>query len=256
MKYITCEIPEKTAYIIPISDLHIGDQSFSKEGQSKLMGYIDWIKERPNARVIIPGDVFNVAGRETKTSPFENDTGEYKKAIALFEPIKDRIIAVLDGNHEARMLDMFGISPAQLFCMKLEVPYCGWSAVIRLKVGKRTDGPNRWHENYFIYAHHTTGGGSTVGSKLNRVAKLRDIVEGIDVYLGGHNHQLAVAPVEVYYPSMQGKCLEKRRIWYVDCGSYTEWNDSYAEKAGMGPTKLGSPRIRFDSKSHDVHISL
>lgn len=256
MKYLEITIPEKTGYLIPIGDLHIGDQSFKGEGLKKLNGYLDWVKQRPNARIFLNGDIFNCASRTSKTSPFETDTDEYQQALEIFEPYKDQIIGATDGNHEGRILDMFGFSPLQAFCHHLKIPYCGWSAVMRFKVGKRNDS-NRYRQNYFVYAHHTTGGGGSIGSKLNRVIKLRDIVEGIDVYIGSHNHQLAIAPQDVYYPSCQGG-LQKRRIWYVDAGSYLSWNNSYAEKGMLPPAKLGSPRIRFSGEAlkHDVHISL
>jgi hypothetical protein len=254
MKYLEVEIPESVAYFIPIGDLHIGDVSFKKDGLKKLKGYLGWVKERPNARIFLNGDIFNAASRISKTSPFETDTTEYQQALDLFRPYKDQIIGATDGNHESRVLEMFGFSPMQSFCSELGIPYCGWSAVIRFKVGKREG--KRYRQNYFVYAHHTTGGGGSIGGKLNRVTKLRDIVEGIDVYLGSHNHQLAVAPQDVFYPSCQGG-VKKRRIWYVDCGSFLGWEGSYAEKGMMAPTKLGSPRIRFSGDlNHDVHVSL
>jgi hypothetical protein len=256
MKYFEVEIPQESAFIIPIGDIHLGDEKFTKSSEDKLMGYLKWVKERENAFIFLGGDVFNVASRNSKTSPFDTRVNEYEKAIEIFEPYKDKILFSLDGNHENRMLDEFGISPMQSFCRELKIPYAKWSAVLRVKVGKRED--NRWNQNYFIYAHHTAGGGSSIGGKLNRVIKLREIVEGIDVYCGFHNHQLAAAPQDVFYPSMQEKGVKQRRIWYVDCGSYLEWNDSYAEKAMMSPVKLGSPRIRLDGKKekHDVHISI
>lgn len=160
------------------------------------------------------------------------------------------------GN--CRMYDEFGISPLQLFCRELNIPYCKYSAMVRVRVNKRTgknDG-NRYRQNYFLYAHHSTGGGGTVGGKLNRAVKLRDIVEGVDVLLTGHNHQLAVAPQDVFYPSNQGG-IKKRRIWYVNCGSYLDWDNGYAEKGMLAPTKLGSPRIRLSGgDNHDCHISI
>jgi hypothetical protein len=255
MQYLECEIPEDKAYIIPIGDLHLGDKAFKK---SILMGYLDWVKERPNARIFLNGDIFNVASRISKTDPFSTNTDEYQAAIDLFRPYASQIIGATDGNHEARMLDMFGVSPMQYLCLSLNIPYCKWSAVVRVKVGKPSLGKHGgWKQNYFLYFHHTTGGGGTIGGKLNRVTKLRDIVEGIDVYFGSHNHQLAVAPQDVYYPSIQSKEVLKRRIWYVDCGSYLEWNDSYAEKGMMAPTKLGSPRVRLEGKKkHDIHVSI
>ncbi len=254
MKYFEKEIPQECAYIIPVGDIHLGDKNFTKQSEEKLIGYLKWVKERENAFIFLGGDVFNVAGRNTKTSPFETNTNEYERAIELFGTYKDKILFSIEGNHEARIIDEFGISPMQSFCRELKIPYAKWSAVLRLKVGKREG--NRWEQNYFLYAHHTTGGGGSIGSKLNRVIKLRDIVEGIDVFAGFHNHQLAAAPQDVLYPSMQEKNVKQRRIWYVDCGSYLEWNDSYAEKGMLAPVKLGSPRIRLESKKHDVHISI
>ena len=260
MKYIEVEIPESTAYLIPIGDIHIGDKAFKKEGRSKLLGYLNWVKERPNARIFLNGDIFNCASRVSKTSPFDvehpENSSEFEQAVELFEPYKKQIIGAVDGNHEARLIDMFDASMLQVLCIHLGIQYCKWSAVVRLKVGKTERARGPWKQNYWLYFHHTTGGGGTIGGKLNRVVKLNDIIEGMDVFFGSHNHQLAVAPQDIYAPSCNAHNVIKRRVWYVDCGSYLEWNDSYAEKGMMAPAKLGSPRVRFDSSSHDVHVSL
>lgn len=253
MKYLEIAIPEKVGYLIPIGDLHIGDKSFKNGGENKLLGYLKWVKEN-NAKIFLMGDIFNCASRISKTSPFETNTDEFALAHEIFEPYQEYIIGIIDGNHEGRPRDMFGWSPAQSFARELKIPYCGWSAVIRLKVDKRQTGSFR--QNYFIYAHHTTGGGGSAGSGLNQVVKLRNIIEGVDVYMGAHNHKLIAFPQEVYYPSCSGG-IKKRTIWHVDCGSYLGWEDSYAEKGMMAPSKLGSPRIRFaGGDKHDVHVSL
>jgi len=257
MKYIECEIPEQECYVIPISDLHIGDPNFEKIGRPILNETLLWLEKQTNAKIFLNGDIFNCASRQSKTSPFESDINEYQTAIDIFEPVKDKIIGAIDGNHEARMIDDYGISPLQLFCRELKIPYSKWSAVVRFKVGKRKDS-NRWYQNYFGYFHHTTGGGSTIGGKINRVTKLRELVESIDFYCGSHNHQLAIAPQDVFYPSMQDKTVKKRRIWYIDCGSYLDWNDSYAEKNMLAPTKLGSPKIKLDGRqhNHECYVSI
>ena len=255
MKYLEVVIPQKVGYLIPIGDLHIGDPGFKEGGLKKLKGYLDWVKERPEARIFLNGDIFNVASRTSPTSPFETDTTEYQIALDIFAPYKKQIIGGLDGNHEARMINDYGFSPVALFCHELGIPYCGWSALIKFKIHKRNVGKG-YRQYYYVYAHHTTGGGGTIGGKLNRVVKLDELVEGVDVFIGSHNHQLAVAPTEIYYPGEHG--IKKRVKWYVDCGSYLGWDRSYAEKGQMRPTKLGSPRIRFDGSSehHDCHVSL
>jgi UDP-2,3-diacylglucosamine pyrophosphatase LpxH len=254
MKYLSCEIDDKEGYLIPIGDLHIGDSAFQKGGLEKLNGYLRWVKDHPSARIFLLGDIFNCASRISKTDPFSTDTGEYEKAIDIFKPYASQIVGAIDGNHEARILDMFGMSPTQGFCRELNIPYCKWSALVRFKVGKRANIVGGWRGNYYVYFHHSTGGGGTIGGKINRAVKLRDIVEGVDVYCIGHNHQLACAPQDVYYPSQHG--AQKRRIWYVDCGSYLAWEDSYAEKGMMMPTKLGSPKITFSGTVRDIHVSI
>ena len=270
MRYLTCAVHATCAYLIPIGDIHIGDKAFGREGRKKLMGYIDWVKQTPNARIFLMGDIFNCASRLSKTSPFETNTDEYKEAEGLFKPVKDRIIGVIDGNHEARMLDMFGYSPLQALCASLEVPYCGWSAVIELSVGTRPKQRHGRANQYFIYCHHTTGGGATLGGALNRSVKLQEIVQGMDVFCGAHNHQLITGVRTIFIPYPAGGRVLQKKVTYVDCGSYLDWDESYAERGMQPPGKLGSPRIRFAGarnsshtnnlesrwQSRDVHVSI
>jgi hypothetical protein len=258
MIYLEAEIPEDVGYLIPIGDLHLGDKAFSKRSLEKLKGYVKWVKERSNARVILMGDIFNTATRVSKTSPFEQTEDEEEWAYKLFSPIKDKIICVIDGNHEWRLIDFANYSILNSFAKRLGIKYAGISAVVNFKINKRKRGTigGVWREQYLIYAHHTRGGGALVGSKMNRVDKLRIMVANADVYLGAHNHQLGVMPVSVGIIDVRHKRVNYPKQWLVDCGSYLDWENSYAEKDQMPPVKLGSPRIRFDSLKHDCHISL
>ena len=279
MRYLYCDIDSDCAYLIPIGDVHRGAKSFTKRAGQKLRGYLDWVAERDNARIFLMGDIFDVAGRHTKTSPFESNPDEYERAYELFLPVKDKILGAIDGNHEARLIDLFGYSPTQTLCSRLGVPYCGWSAVLELNVGnvinKRHDEDprQRYKRNvYHVYFHHTTGGGATLGGALNRAVKLQDIIQGMDVYCGGHNHQLATGVRTVYRPHPSAHRMLEHKVTFVDCGSYLDWDESYAEKGQMPAGKLGSPRLRFAGWKHtrraasqsvegywesrDVHVSL
>lgn len=270
MRYITADVRANKAYLLPIGDLHIGDKSFSKRGRAKLKGYLDWVLQTPEARIFLMGDIFNVASRHSKTSPFESNASEYTEAEEIFMPVRKQILGAILGNHEARMLDMFGYNPLDALCARLEVPSCGWSAVIELNVGAVPDRRGFKRNQYFIYCHHTTGGGGSLGGALNRSVKLQDIVQGIDVYCGGHNHQLATGVRTVFMPYPAGQRVVERKVTYVDGGSFLDWDESYAEKGMMSVGKLGCPRIRFAGYRHisrkgvaasadgsrDVHVSL
>ena len=259
MIYLESSIPEKVGYVIPIGDLHFGDESFKEESLSKLKGYIKWVKENANSRVVIGGDLFNMATRISVTSPFEQKKNEFNQVIKLFEPIKSQIVGAIDGNHEQRLIDFANFSLMNEFCVRLNIPYMGISGVVVFKVNEQERKDVKrgaFRENYRIYFHHTTGGGSLAGGGLNRVEKLKGIVEGCDAYCGFHNHKTFAQPQECYFPNMQAMKMELRRYWLVGCGGYLQYDGSYAEKKMLNPVKLGSPRIRLDGNKHDLHISL
>lgn len=257
MKLITTSVPDDKAYLIPIGDIHIGDKAFSKVGRGKLKGYLDWVLEHPESKIFLMGDVYNTASRSSKTSPFESSSAEYQEAIDLFMPVKDQIIGAITGNHERRMEDAFGFNPLVPFCAALGTPYLGYSAIIRFKVGLRNgEAYERYRQTYHIYAHHTTGGGGTLGASVNRKVKLQELVQGCDIYMGGHSHQLVTGFRSVFEPGQND--IVERKVAYVDTGSFLDWNGSYAEAGQYTPGKLGAPRIRLSGSAdkHDVHVSL
>ena len=260
MIYLECAIQEKWAYILPLGDLHFSDKAFRELSYKKLLGYRDWVLENPNARVVLGGDMFNVATLISKTSPFSqrmsmND--EMKEIVEILSPIKKQIAGAIEGNHEFRAMDFMDLSLTETLCGKLDIPYMGISGVINFKVGKKgSKTGGQWHQNYYIYFHHTTGGGQTIGGGLNRVEKLGNIVEGVDCYCGFHNHKLSMAKSIIYRPNPDSKKVEERVISHLTCGEYLQYDGSYAEKGMLRPTKLGSPRIRLDGTKKDLHISL
>lgn len=246
-------------YVYPIGDLHVGDKAFGKVGLKKFLGYRDHILSVPNAVVFLMGDILNVASRNSKTNPFESNADEYERAVELFKPLaaESRILGAITGNHERRMHNEFGYNPMQPFCRELNIPYLGYSAVVRFRVGKRPEGQgNRYWQVYHGYFHHGNGGGGSLGNALNSKVKLANIVEGCDFYASGHDHQMVTGQKTVYVPGQSGMVL--RKVTYVDTGSFLDYADSYAEAAGMAPGKLGAPRIRLSGvrEKHDVHVSL
>ena len=251
MQTICCVVKTPYAYLVPIGDTHIGDKNCDMD---LLIRNIEWVKNTPQARVFLMGDIINTATRVSKSNPFQQIYGtddQIEVAYKIFSPIQKQIIGGIQGNHEQRLTDFAGYSPTLALCSKLKIPYGGVSTVILLKVGviKRT--------RYFIYAHHTTGGGSTVGGKINRVDALRRLMSNADIYLGGHNHMLGVVPVVTNEIDRGHEFVvrELRQV-IVDCGSYVKWQEGYAESKMYPPVKLGSPRIRLDGKHRDVHVSV
>lgn len=257
MDFIEVKIGADKAYGLPVGDIHWGDKAFKTVGRNKLKGNLDWLVDnQEHAFGVLMGDIFNVAGRNEKTSPWESDSAEYLEAEEFFKPYAHLFKGAIRGNHEARLVNAYGLDPLQLFCTHLKIPYLGTSALIRVQVGARPDNPNWYWESYYWAIHHTTGGGGSLGNALNSVQKLEKVIGGCDVYAGGHNHQLVTGVRQQYVPTVNGPKM--RKVHYVSCGAYLDYADSYADAAMMAPGKLGSPRIRFSGvrDKHDVHISI
>jgi len=260
MIYLENHIPEKVGYVIPIGDLHFSDSAFREASYKKLLGYRDWVIQNPNTRVVLGGDLFNIATRGSVSSPFGQRMSvneEMNEVVTILTPIKKQIAGAIEGNHEFRAKDFLDLSLIEALCGKLDIPYMGISGVINFKVGKkRSKTGGQWEQNYYIYFHHTTGGGQTIGGGLNRVEKLGNIVEGCDAYCGFHNHKLSSSRSIIYRPNPSSKKVEDRIITHLTCGGYLQYDGSYAEKGMLRPAKLGSARIRLDGQKHDLHVNL
>lgn len=268
MNSIKETISHDTAYLIPLGDMHIDDKHFNEKSEQILKEQIEWIRKRPNARAFITGDVFNIATRNSKTSPFStnkrviNDfNGDVMAyAVHLFEPIRDKIIGAVDGNHEYRTRDYANRSWMTELCAKLstkerEVKYCKDSCVLFLKVGKTNKGKNRSAQTYSGYIQHTTGGGSTPGSKINRVAKLEDIVVGCDFYIGAHNHMQGAVKLKTFISNPQNCTTTEIIQTYIDGGGFLDYA-GYIERAQLRPTTIGAPTIEFESKHKLVKANI
>jgi hypothetical protein len=258
LKLPVVDIEQDCGYIIPIGDCHIGDKGFTTKSRNRLMGYINWVAERDNARVVITGDIYNTATRTSKTSPFEQKPDEEAIAIKIFEPVRNKIVGVIRGNHCNRLKNLANWECLLSLCriLGIEDKFYGTSQALVFRVGKDVRGDGHWGEFYTMYMHHTTGSGATIGGKMNRIEKLRPLVTGCDIYLGGHNHAIGAVKMEDQRINIRARKLETKPVYYVDSGGFLEWNDNYTEDMMLPPVHVGAPRIRLSGTKHDVHISV
>ena len=265
MKVIESKTKFNDFYTIPLNDFHIGDKCFNSNSEEKLLGYIDWIKHTRNSNSILLGDLINCATIESPSSPFQQNMNlqdQIETVVNYLKPIKDKIIGAVSGNHEARLEPYCGYNPTISICDRLGIKYLGYDGIMILRLG--CHGPrNSPRASFSSYCHHTTGGGSTVGGKINRVEMLRRIVCDADTYIGAHNHMLGCIHTGIFRINPTTSKVEWLRQMIIDSGGYLNYEDSYANQKQMPPTKLGSPRIHFiikrngkDEVHKDIHVSI
>lgn len=253
MKYIHVDLGLlDKAYIIPISDLHLGDPMCDLD---KLYRYLEWVSENP-AWLILNGDLMtcdiksSVGNVYTATmSPQE----QRKKLIEIFKPYKDRILAATSGNHEARIAKEVGEDIMSVFCeiLGIEDKYDPDSVLLHINIGKDRSGKKI---GYTIFATHGWTNGRRAGTKMNALQELRNVILA-DCYIASHTHTQGVI-VEMYrVPEPRNHKILEIKQTFVSAGSFLKYG-GYAERKGLPMAKLGTPRIRLDGTRKDLHVSI
>lgn len=198
MEIIKIDLPEdlERMEIVSFADEHIGDEHCDMK---RLKERIEYVKNTPHVYCIMNGDLLDNA---TKTSIGDTYTQELspmeqlKRAIDLFEPIKDKILCLTHGNHENRTYKKEGINLSYLIARQLglEDRYSSTSAVLFIRFGKVSDGHKETNGSgkvrkicYTMYVLHGSGGGRKEGAKAIRLADMASIID-VDIYCHAHTH--------------------------------------------------------------------
>lgn len=271
IKSKTILFPEEldSVYIIPIGDLHVGnpagyggDNAEGDYATRQLDGWLDWIYKTPNAYVLLMGDLFETALKDSKGDVYKAcyNIPEAKDLLTeRLDSVNDKIIGAWDGNHEQRAIRATSESPVAHLCERLEIDYFpNWCGYFFLQVGEsRGARDKRRPYTYTMFGHHMTGGGATAGGKLNRVAKLKHMAQA-EIYVGAHVHTKSASVLRYLVPDYQHKKLIPTKETYCTTGSFMGYADYSIEGMFQKP-ETGAVRIRLNGnkeKGKDVHISL
>lgn len=238
-------------------DFHIGD---ALADTNMVREWVDWLCEEPNRFGVIPGDVLNMATRNSVS--FEYGTmhpGEARElATSILAPAAKlgKIKGVVTGNHDNRGDKETGIDPLEWVCTELEIPYYSSEAVILFKVGhwkhmsrKRARSPI----SYSLYMSHGCKGGRKTGSKLNGVMDYREVIPNCDVYVGGHGHDPIIKP-DVSYHISHTSIIQQQQMFVV-CGASLDrrMGQGYAAMKAYRPLAKVFPIVTLDGTRK--HIS-
>jgi UDP-2,3-diacylglucosamine pyrophosphatase LpxH len=255
MRAIKCDLPfADKIEILPLSDLHIGDANCDYK---LIMERIEYIKNNDNVYCILDGDLMDTAVVGSVGDIFAaplNPQEQIQRCVNLFGDIKDKILAVLPGNHEHRIYKTTGIDTTELFCCQLGIRerYSPTSAVLFVRFGE-----NQRHrpQLYTIYAVHGSGGGGRrEGGKINRLVDLSNIVD-TDIYVCGHTHLPAVLKTEFYRVSEQNSSIAPAEKLYVNTAAALTYG-GYGDAQSFKPASRKTPTIHLNGKRKEMKATL
>lgn len=257
MRVIKCNLPYADSIELhPMADLHIGDFNCDYKG---ILERIDYIKRTPNAYCILDGDLMDVAIATSigdtygaSIQPME----QLKHCVGLFEPIRDKILAVLSGNHENRVYKADGIDLTELMCSQLGIvsKYSSTTALLFIRFGKQSSHNHNRPQRYTAYVTHGSGGGRKEGGKVNRLADLASIVDA-DIYIHGHTHLPVVFKNSYYRVDPCNSTVQMVDKLFVNTAAMLNYG-GYGDKQGFKPASKQSPVIYLNGTKHEMYAKL
>lgn len=257
MKAIKCDLPPyEVIEIHPMADLHIGDSNCA---YNEILERIEYIKKTPNAYVILDGDLMDTAIASSIGDTYAANLmpmEQLKHCVKIFEPIKDRVLCVLPGNHENRVYKSDGIDITELMCSQLGIHdrYSPTTALLFIRFGERKGPHHGRRQLYTAYVTHGSGGGRREGGKVNRLADLASIVDA-DLYIHGHVHLPVIFRESYFRVSGSNSSVAEVDKLFINCGASLHYG-GYGDKAGFKPASRRSPVIYLHGTKHDMYAKL
>lgn len=241
--------------VIPIADVHCGSPLFAESEFKKIIDYVLEEPENPKrARIcLLNGDLTESVTRTTKAgnvfeqtmSPTVQMATIIKYLLPLTETKKGypngKILSYCAGNHDFGRYSDTGISMSETIAVRLglEDRYSTDGCYCFIRTKKIYT--NRDLSIFTIYNQHMTGGGSTVGGKANRVAKISNGVIA-DCIVGSHVHSPITFKEDIIVPDYGTKAIQQKTITYVVTNAFLRYGD-YAQRGGMKPASISVPKI-------------
>lgn len=184
-----------TIRIYAIGDCHVGSEQFDTAAETALKKKIQIIHDDPYGVVTLCGDLGDFGLRGSVTNPLratETPAQQIDHIYEMFEPIADKIVSAVPGNHEQRLTKETGIDPLlSLTCRwHCENVYRENVAILKLLFGIRSNktlASKKPQQNTFV-------GITTHGSSKNKNHKFNLCFDGIDWAVSGHCHQPSYSP--------------------------------------------------------------
>ena len=239
------------------ADEHIGDKLCDLP---RLKERIDYVAKTENAYCILNGDILDFASRssigdiETRNLSIMD---QLDRAVTLFTPIKDKILCITNGNHEARgyKKEGFDISEAIARELGLKDIYTRTSAFIFLRFGK-----NHAHKYcgakqvYTIYVNHGSGGGRKEGGKANRLADMASICDA-DIYIHSHTHLPMIMKQGFFRVDRIHRRVVNVTKLFVNTASNLDYG-GYGEGQRYKPNSKDTPVIYLSGTKRDLSAKL
>ena len=248
--------------IYPISDVHLGAL---EHAQGEWERFCKRVLDNPRAYITLGGDLINNATRSSVSNIFEDTMRpreQKKRMVEYLEPIKDRILCAVEGNHERRSSKDADDSPMYDIMAKLDIEhlYRENMAFVVIGLGERRDGHGhdtykRPNTQYIFAVTHGAGGGAFTGAGVNRNERFGNVIEGVDALVVGHTHKGAVTkPSKIVVDARQDTaCVKSYTV--VSSVSWLNYGGYAAQKMLLPAETCNPQRISLYKNNKRIEVN-
>lgn len=273
---------DEPAWLRPFSDVH-RDAELHADGEWQ--AWLRYVRtDDANAYYLSLGDNNDFMRAHVRALSAQNDIVDSSISESLqekcnrsvellareLEPIRDRLIGIMGGNHYFIFSETEGgvttreHSEARLARL-LGTDYLGTMCLLTLHLVDSRNKANRAEVR--VIAHHGVGGGCTIGGSLNRVQRTLGGWHA-DVALFGHDHKRGIVPVGdrlSVYPGLDGSpAIMANSKWVGRTGSFLRGfepgKSSYVVDGAFEPSSIGTievqMKLRKNRKTGLVYVAL
>lgn len=243
--------------IIPISDVHYGAlEHCSREW----LDFCKMVEQSPNTYIILGGDLIN---NNVRTCGFINPYDELvrpreqkKKMVEFLEPIKDRILCAVSGNHEARSMKDDDVDITYDIMAKLDIEdvYRQNMCFMKVSLGHRKD--NSPVQSYTFGVTHGAGGGIYTGATVNRNERFGNVIEGLDCLIVGHTHKGTVSKPSKIVIDRKNNKVSMQHYTVISMVSWLNYG-GYAMKKMLLPSYVADPqklKLHMSEKNKRIEV--
>lgn len=227
--------------IILLGDIHRGSKEFNEK---LFMDTINLIATTHDLYTILMGDLIDNALKNSKSDSYlaaERPNESMQWLINKLEPIKHKILACTNGNHEDRTEREVGMDLSWWLTKTLDIEdrYANGPFILYLSMGKNQGRANMYH-TFSIYGTH-----GTIGSNIKGLQNMGNVVVNADVYVMGHTHRPIMFPEPRIIIDTVAKKHKIIDPLFVNGNSFLDFEGSYGEKKGYRPTSQRQTLIKL-----------
>ena len=257
------QIPTKQDItIIPIYDVHLGSRECREQ---EFISFIDSIKDKDNVFVILGGDLIDNGTRNGITNVFRATmppSAQKREMAKILEPIRDKILCSVSGNHERRSGKDADDDPVYDIMAKLDLEHLHREnmAFLKIQLGEQendngTRKAAKYRPTYTLCVTHGSGGGILPGATINRNERFGYALDGVDAVIVGHSHRPMISqPGKIVVDSRNNK-VSIVPFKVIVATSWLDYGD-YAMSKMLLPTSLAMQTVTLSAFHKEMVVTM